>query len=296
MATITIIGAGLIGCSFGMALREFGHFIVGIDKNLMNLEQAKQIGAINASSLSFIQSVGQSQIVIIATPVDSILNILPQVLDNLPKDAFVIDTGSTKMNICTRVQNHPRRNAFIASHPMAGTEQSGPAGAKANLFEGKTVAICEHDLSQEASLKNALEIFYQVGLKPIFLTPKQHDSTTALVSHLPQVLAYAYAGLLEFSNSELSWREMASSGFDSSTRLASSIPEIWLPILLQNKEFVVEKLRSLEQAIDLIANNLIQNNIISLEAQIKRAKNTRISFENEQNNKSERINTPPLIK
>ena len=282
-----------MGCSFGMALREHGHFIIGLDKNLANLEQAKQIGALDATSLSITQSISQSQIVIIATPVDIILKILPEVLDNLPKDALVIDTGSTKMAICKRVQNHPKRGAFIAAHPMAGTEQSGPNSARANLFRGKTVAICERELSQEKSINSALEIFSQVGLEPIFLTPKQHDSTAALVSHLPQVMAYAYAGLPEFSKSGQNWGDMASSGFDSSTRLAASIPEVWLPILLQNKEFVVEKLHSFGQTIDILANSLSLNNTIPIITQMERAKSIRVGFENKQKIKSEKITINP---
>jgi prephenate dehydrogenase len=304
MATITIIGTGLIGCSFGLALKEHGHFIIGWDKNMSNLEQAKKIGALDATSQpclpsgrSFIQAIKQSTIVIIATPVDIILDILPQVLDNLTKDAVVIDTGSTKMAICQRVQNHPRRNAFIASHPMAGSEQSGPSAARANLFEGKTVAICESELTSEKSMRMAMEIFSQVGLKSIFLTPRQHDSNAALVSHIPQILAYAYAGLPEFSNSACqSWGDMASSGFDSSTRLASSIPEVWLPILSQNKEFVVDALRSLGQTIDLLADSLSDSNTIPLRTQMDRARKTRTTFESKQRITSEKIEILSLIK
>lgn len=304
MATITIIGTGLIGCSFGLALRKHGHFVIGCDKSRNNLALAKELEAVDATShpcLTGVKSISQSclfgrqainhsSIVLLATPVDHILEILPQVLDNLPEDAVVIDTGSTKMDICRRVQNHPRRNAFVATHPMAGSEQSGPSSARANLFEGKTVAICESELTSENSMRMAMEIFNQVGLNSIFLTPRQHDSSAALVSHLPQILAYAYAGLPEFSEStSQSWSDMASSGFDSATRLAASIPEVWLPILSQNKEFVVDALRSLGQTIDLLADSLSDNNTIPLRAQIERARSTRENFESKQRAISEDI-------
>ena len=294
MSTITIVGTGLIGCSFGIILRKYGHYCIGIDKNHANIEQAKQIGAIDASNLSIGQSVCQSQIVIIATPVDIILKILPEVLDSLPKDALVIDTGSTKMIICSSVKNHPKRNVFIASHPMAGTEQSGPTAARANLFKGKKVAICERELSEDKLLNIALKIFEQAGLEPIFLTPKQHDLTSALVSHIPQVMAYAYAGLPEFNNTDPSWSEMASSGFDSSTRLAASIPEVWLPILLQNKQFVVEKLRSLVQNLDILASSLTHNKTTPITLQMEHARSIRVSFENKQRIKSEKTEKNPL--
>lgn len=304
MATITIIGTGLIGCSFGMALRKHGHFVIGCDKIMANLEQAKTTGAIDAPSHSGNQSclfgrqaINQSTIVILATPVDHILETLPQVLDNLPNDAVVIDTGSTKMAICQRVQYHPRRNAFIASHPMAGSEQSGPISARANLFEGKTVAICERELSSERSFNKAMEIFSQVGLRSIFLTPTQHDCNAGLVSHLPQIMAYAYAGLPEFSEStNQSWSKMASSGFDSSTRLAASIPEVWLPILSQNKEFVVDALRSLGQTIDLLADSLSESNLTPLQTLMEQARKTRATYESKQSTKSEEIEIISLTK
>jgi prephenate dehydrogenase len=297
MATITIIGTGLIGCSFGLALRKYGHFVIGFDNSQNNLKLAKEFDAVDATSKSINQSISQSTIVLLATPVDHIFEILPQVLDNLPKDAVVIDTGSTKMAICQRVQNHPRRNAFVASHPMAGSEQSGPSSARANLFEGKTLAICERELSSEDAMSKAMEIFNQVRLKTIFLTPRQHDSTAALVSHLPQILAYAYAGLPEFSDStSQGWSEMASSGFDSSTRLAASIPEVWLPILSQNKEFVVDALRSLGQTIDLLADSISDSNTIPLRTQMERARKTRAMFESSQRAKSEEIELISLTK
>ena len=142
-----------------------------------------------------------------------------------------------------------------------------------------------------------MEIFSQVGLRSIFLTPTQHDCNAALVSHLPQIMAYAYAGLPEFREStSQSWSKMASSGFDSSTRLAASIPEVWLPILSQNKEFVVDALRSLGQTIDLLADNLSENNLTPLQTLMERARKTRATYESKQSAKSEEIEIISLTK
>jgi prephenate dehydrogenase len=286
MATITIIGTGLIGSSLGMALRNQGHFVIGCDKSQKNLELAKHLNAIDVSSQSNNQSTcrqaGQS-VVLLATPVDHILDILPQVLDNLPSNAVVIDTGSTKMAICQKVKNHPRRNAFVAAHPMAGSEQSGPQAAKSNLFVNKRVAICESELSSQASLSKAIELFESIGLEPIFMSPEEHDSSVALVSHLPQILAYAFASLPEFHNeNSKDWSNVASSGFDSSTRLALSVPEVWLPILFQNKMFLVDALRSLSQNIDMIADCIMNSNTIPLRAKMEQAKKTRVQFDEQQ--------------
>jgi len=283
METITIIGTGLIGSSLGMALRKQGHFVIGCDKSKKNLELAKHLNAIDAASLSINQSINQSSVVFLATPVDHILDIIPQVLDNLPSNAVVIDTGSTKLAICQKVKNHPRRNAFVAAHPMAGSEQSGPQAAKPNLFDNKRIAICESELSSQVSLSKAIELFESVGLEPIFMSPEQHDSTVALVSHLPQILAYAFASLPEFQNeNSRDWANVASSGFDSSTRLALSVPEVWLPILFQNRMFLVDALRSLSQNIDMIADSLMDNNTIPLRAKMEHTRKTRVQFDEQQ--------------
>jgi prephenate dehydrogenase len=297
MATITIIGTGLIGCSFGLALRKQGHFVIGCDKSQNNLILAKELKAIDATSRSFIHSIIQSNIIVLATPVDHILSVLPQILDNLPSNAVVIDTGSTKMAICNSVKNHPRRSAFVAAHPMAGSEQSGPEAAKANLFDNKRVAICESELSSQASVSKAIELFESVGLEPVFMSPEQHDSSVALVSHLPQILAYAFASLPELADeNSKDWARVASSGFDTSTRLASSAAEVWLPILLQNSNFVVDALRSLGQSIDLLADSLSNSNINSLRAQMERARKTRATFESKQKSKSENFELISLTK
>lgn len=315
MATITIIGTGLIGCSFGLALRKQGHFVIGCDKNNKNLELAKQLNAIDAANQSFnlpmsrypdipiiignresgIGTISQSSVVLLATPVDHILEILPLVLDNLPKDAVVIDTGSTKMTICERVQNHPRRSAFIAAHPMAGSEQSGPQAANPRLFENKKIAICESHLSSETSLSKAIQLFESIGMNPVFMSPEQHDSTVALVSHLPQILSYAFASLPDFQDNECTqWTKIASSGFESFTRLAKSTPEVWLPIIFENREYIIEALESLEKNISVITDSLRSSNAMPLIDQIERANKNRVLFEDQQKKIGQQIELIPL--
>ncbi len=283
METITIIGTGLIGTSLGMALRNRGHFVIGCDKNNKNLKAAKQLNAIDASSQSIIHSINQSTIVVLATPVNHILDILPQVLDNLPKNAVLIDTGSTKKAICQKVKDHPRRSAFVAAHPMAGSETSGPQAAKPNLFVNKRVVICEPELSSQAALSKAIDLFEEIGLEHIFLLPDEHDSTVALISHVPQLLAFAFGSLPQFEdNGFQNWSRVAATGFDSTTRLALSAPNIWLPILLQNKENSIDILRAMSQKLDLIADYLQEENTDPLIAQMESARKTRIHFDEEQ--------------
>ncbi|MDX9847976.1 MAG: prephenate dehydrogenase/arogenate dehydrogenase family protein [Tenuifilaceae bacterium] len=297
METITIIGTGLIGTSLGMALRKQGHFVVGFDRSEKNLEEAKKLNAFDATSHPCLPSgkssnqanclparqVLQSSIVILATPVDTIIEIIPFVLDNMSSDAVLIDIGSTKKAICQKVRNHAKRNAFVAAHPMAGSETTGPQAAKPNLFVNKRVVICEPELSSQAALSKAIELFEEIGLDHIFLAPEEHDSTVALISHLPQVLAFAFASLPQFENNDFqNWSKVASSGFDSSTRLALSTPGIWMPILLQNKDCLINALRLLTQNIELFTYSLLDENTSTLIAQMERARKTRVRFEEEQ--------------
>lgn len=309
MATITIIGTGLIGCSMGMRLRELNHFVVGIDSNNENLEKALNLGAIDAKSQSPdsyrgnqstclpARQVIQSSIVILAIPVDTSLEILPKVLDLLPEDGVVFDAGSTKMAICDRVRNHPRRSSFVAAHPMAGSEQSGPDAAKPNLFDGKRIAICEQELTDQNSLDKALEIFSQLGLEVIHISPNQHDATVALVSHLPQMVAFAFGSLPEFDDStNQNWSDLASTGFDSLTRLSSSTPEVWLPIVAQNRSHIVSLLHSLSRNLDMLADSLSDKNPIPLRMKMEKALKTRAQFEAKKNKESKQVEIISLTK
>lgn len=287
MSTITIIGTGLIGTSMGTRFRECGHFTIGCDLDKYTLDSAFEMGAFDAITTSYQSAVEQSDAVILATPVDSILRLLPEILNVLPEDAVLIDTGSTKRIICESVRNHSLRDSFVAAHPMAGSEKAGPGSSSPNLFENRNIAICDAHLSSQLSLAIANHLFTQLGLTPIYLSPQQHDSVMALVSHVPQLMAYAFAALPHFEgdNTPL-WEKLASSGFDSSTRLSVSIPEVWLPILNQNKESVVDILRNLSRNIDFLADSICCNDAPSVLSMMQNAAKTRKRFDTKQINQS----------
>jgi prephenate dehydrogenase len=292
MATITIIGTGLIGSSMGMALRKNGHFIIGCDKSTENLEHAKRIGAIDISSKYTKEIVEKSEVVILATPVDTIEYILPKLLDDIATDTTVIDTGSTKLSICKTVHNHSKRRNLVASHPMAGSEKSGSSGASSNLFENKKVVICESGLSSGKSLQTALNLFKELQMQPIFLSPQEHDSMVGLVSHIPQLIAYAFASMRELNQAKNDgWEDIASNGFESVSRLGLSSPDVWLPILLQNKENLIKNLRSLNQNIELIMSSLSKNDTDTLRSIMKKAVSarSRFNFSKNQLNKSNEL-------
>lgn len=290
MATITIVGTGLIGGSMGLALRQAGHFIIGCDSNPQNLEKAKSIGAIDAICQSIEMAVSKSQVAILAIPVDRIIEILPSVLDNITENGVVIDTGSTKQEICHSINSHPNRSAFVAAHPMAGSEQSGPEAARLNLFAGKKVVVCDAELSSKKSLEVASSLFNQLGLQTIYTSPAEHDATVALVSHLPQVLAYAYAGMVGTQSSKIpNWNKMASTGFDTTTRLALSSADVWMPILCQNKDKVVESIEMMISTLSNISKNLRNDNYLDISNTIESARNTRSKFLTTQLSQTEKV-------
>lgn len=271
----------------GIRFREHGHFVIGCDISECNLNSAFEKGAFDAITTSYRNAVEQSEAVILATPVDAILRLLPDILYLLPDEAVLIDTGSTKWIICESVRNHCRREMFVAAHPMAGSEKSGPDWLDTNLFENRNIAICEAHLSSQLSLAVANHLFAQLGLIPVYLSPHHHDSVMALVSHVPQLLAYAFAALPHFAGENTpQWERLASSGFDSTTRLSVSIPEVWLPILDQNKESVVDILRSLSRNIDFMADSISCNDKASILTMMQNASKTRKRFDSKQKKQS----------
>lgn len=247
MKTIAVIGLGLIGGSLALELKKNSWAtIYGIDKNPKHLEKALKRGIIfEKADLEIIPEV---DLVILAVPVDAIPQLAIQVLDRIRDHALVFDVGSTKAKVCEAVKDHPRRKNFVALHPIAGTEYSGPDAAIYDLFRGKVNIICERNLSGEESIEKASRIFEDLEMKNVFMdSPVQHDMHIAYVSHLSHISSFMLGKtVLEIEKDEKNIFNMAGSGFASTVRLAKSNPETWTPILLQNREFL---LKSLEEYI-----------------------------------------------
>jgi len=236
---ITIIGTGLIGGSIAMAIRGFSTKIIGVDSSEENLKTALELGIID-HVMDWQQAAMISELIILAIPVDAARALLPKVLDVISDDCVVVDMGSTKVGICNNVRNHPRRSQYVASHPMAGTENSGPQAAFADLFKGKKTIICEQELSSSFAL-NQIKLLYKImGMSILYMSPEEHDKHIAYVSHLTHVIAYALSiTVLEIEKDEKKIFEMAGSGFDSTVRIAKSSTSMWTPILQQNAEYLV---------------------------------------------------------
>lgn len=259
MNKIAVIGLGLIGGSLALELKKNSWAtIYGIDKNPEHLEKALKRGIIyEAASLDIVPEV---DLVIIAVPVDAIPSVSLEVLNRIKEDALAFDVGSTKAAVCDAIRNHPRRESFVALHPIAGTEYSGPDAAIYDLFRNKVNIICEQHLSGSKTIERVSKIFEDLEMKNVFMeSPIQHDMHIAYVSHLSHISSFMLGKtVLEIEKDEKNIFNMAGSGFASTVRLAKSNPETWTPILLQNKNFLLKSLdeyiKNLNEFKDILTN------------------------------------------
>ena len=240
---VYIIGVGLIGGS--MALDIQSHYadaqIFGIDSSAAHLKEAQQLGVI--SKPATLGNLNEADIVILSIPVDASLALLPEILDKIGNETIVFDVGSTKLPICESIANHPKRANFMATHPIAGTEYSGPSAAIKGLFEGKTNIICEVEKTTFKLQEKALEIFQKLGMRIRYMNPKSHDKHIAYVSHLSHISSFMLGKtVIEKEKHERDIFDMAGSGFESTVRLAKSSPAMWTPIFKQNKTQVIKTL------------------------------------------------------
>lgn len=241
---ISIIGVGLIGGSIALKLREKGiaEFIYGIDNSSEHLNEALDLKIIDAK-VDLEYGIKNSDLIIIAIPVDSARKLLPNVLDLISDNQTVMDAGSTKAGIVATAKDHPKRGRFVAFHPMWGTENSGPKSAISESFSGKAGVICNKEESAEDALILVEKIVESLDMHLIYMNAEAHDVHTAYISHISHITSYALANtVLEKEREEDTIFQLASSGFSSTVRLAKSHPEMWVPIFKQNKENVLDVL------------------------------------------------------
>jgi len=215
---------------------------VGVDTSVVNGQLALAKGIVD-DVLPLDEAIAQSELVVLATPVNVLMNLLPTILDQLPPNATVVDLGSTKGLICEIADAHPRRSQFVAAHPMAGTENSGPGAAFRDLLPGKNLIICDRQKSAPDSLALVESLFRDAGMRLFYMTPQEHDLHLAYVSHLSHISAFALGlTVLEKEKDERAIFDMASTGFSSTVRLAKSSPQMWAPIFDQNRVNVSDAL------------------------------------------------------
>lgn len=238
-----IVGIGLIGGSVALKCKRSGlaSKIIGVDNNPDHCKQALELGLVD-EVLPLDEAVAAAEVIILAIPVGAIASILPGLLDKV-KDHIVIDMGSTKSLLTDLVEGHPQRGRFVASHPMWGTEYSGPAAAVENAFEQKAVILCDVEKTDTDALETANQLFDVLKMRIIQMNAKDHDLHAAYVSHISHITSFALANtVLEKEKEDNAIFEMASAGFESTVRLAKSNPEMWTPILMQNRENVLDVL------------------------------------------------------
>ena len=257
---IAVIGLGLMGGSFALDIKSVysNSKIFGIDNSESNLKEALALDLID--QIITYDDLVKMDIVLVSIPVNYSLIVIPKVLEKINENTLVFDVGSTKEAICQILENHPKRANFLAAHPMAGTEFSGPKAAHKGLYIGKTNILCEFEKTDHKLREFALEIFDNLNMKIIYMDPKPHDVHVAYVSHLSHISSFMLGKtVIEKEKNEKNIFDLAGSGFESTVRLAKSLPETWTPIFLQNKNNLVlaidEYISNLKALKKIIENN-----------------------------------------
>lgn len=260
---VGIIGLGLIGGSMAIDLKRkgFADQILGVEAEPVNASAAEKIGLVDRI-VSLDECVRQSDLVVLAVPVGAAVRMLPELLDKIGEsgdtDKVVMDVCSTKEHLARNVKYHPCRRQYVASHPMAGTEYSGPWAAMPGLFDGHACIVCDSEESSQKAVRLVEDLYDVLNMRMIYMNSSSHDMHAAYVSHISHVTSFALAlTVLDKEKDEKHIFDLASGGFSSTVRLAKSSPEMWTPILSQNRENVlhvidtyVEKMLAFRKAID----------------------------------------------
>lgn len=260
---VGIIGLGLIGGSMAIDLKRkgFADEILGVESEPVNAAAAEKIGLVDRT-VTVDECLAESDIVVLAVPVGAAVRMLPMVLDRfgeLKDDAkTVIDVCSTKEQLARCVKYHPQRRQYVATHPMAGTEYSGPWAAMPGLFDGHACIICDSEESSPRAVRKVEALYETLNMRTIYMNSSNHDVHAAYVSHISHVTSFALAlTVLDKEKDEKHIFDLASGGFSSTVRLAKSSPDMWTPILSQNRDNVlhvmdtyIEKMQAFRKAIE----------------------------------------------
>ena len=235
---VGVIGLGLIGGSLAISLKQrgFASKIVGVDKNEDHCKEAVKLGIAN-ETCELNEVLDKTDLVLLAIPVDAARQLLPLLLDKVKDNQVIIDMGSTKEGICIVADKHSNRKNFVASHPIAGTENAGPSAAFDGLYDGKITIICDEDKSTPEGVELCKQLYDVLKMRVLFMDAKEHDRHIAYVSHLSHITSFVLGQtVLEIEKEEKHIFNMAGSGFASTVRLAKSSPDMWAPIFEQNQE------------------------------------------------------------
>lgn len=267
-----VIGIGLIGGSFALTLKDKGicEEVIGVDNSERNRAKAVELGLVDRT-LPLDEAIPAADLIVLATPVDSIPLLAVKVLNKVDRQV-VIDMGSTKQELCEVIAQHPRRGRFVATHPMWGTEYSGPEAAVHDGFEGRTVVLCDGAESDPDALKLVEDIYRKIGMPIKYMSSEEQDTHTAYVSHISHITSFALAlTVLEKEREEEHIFDLAGGGFESTVRLAKSSPETWAPIFMQNKYNVLDVLREHIHQLQIMRRMIERDDAEGLTAAMQRA-------------------------
>ena len=285
MKTLGVIGLGLIGGSLALDLKRRGYAqtVLGVENDPVSAQAALTIGLAD-EIVPYETCIEKADVIVVAVPVGTAVKMVPDILENiqrraealsgafartgsrsdaeervsaLPDEQIVIDVCSTKSQICHSVKYHPRRKQFVSTHPMAGTEYSGPWAAQPGLFDGRACIFADSEESSPKAVKAIEELYGVLNMRPLYMNADQHDVHTAYVSHISHVTSFALAlTVLDKEKDEKHIFDLASGGFASTVRLAKSNAEMWVPILTQNRDNVlhvmdtyIEKMNQFREAV-----------------------------------------------
>lgn len=241
---VTIVGVGLISGSLALSMKDrgFAKHVIGVSKTKASEQKALDLGIID-EALPLEEAVKKSDFIYVAIPVDVTVPVTVQIMDLVTNKQIVADAGGTKYSLCQALEHHPMRKRFVATHPMWGTEYSGPEAAVRNGFRGRACVICDKEKSDADAVNTVETIYRELGMHIVYMESEAHDIHAAYVSHISHITSFALANtVLEKEKEEDAIFELAGGGFESTVRLAKSNPATWVPIFMQNRENVLDVL------------------------------------------------------
>ena len=272
-----VIGLGLIGGSMALSLKKnkFVHQVLGVDQNPVHAQKALDLG-IADQILPLEKAVKEAKLIILAIPVDKAEGLITTILDQINDQSIVTDLGSTKNGICNAVKNHSKRGRYVASHPIAGTENTGPDAAFDQLFQGKLSIICDAEQSDDDALQKIKSLYQSLEMNLTYMSSQEHDLHLAYVSHLSHITSFALGlTVLEVEKDEKNIFNLAGSGFASTARLAKSSASMWVPILLQNKDHLIRVMSEYIRFMEDFKNGIEEGNPDTLKKLIEQANKIR---------------------
>jgi prephenate dehydrogenase len=277
--TVAIVGVGLIGGSIGKALRErkLADKVIGIGRREETLKKAKAAGAVDHTTTDLKEGISEADLIVLATPVQTIVRTMDEVASACRKSAWVTDAGSTKEHIVQSAEKAFRDAGpyFVGSHPLAGDHRTGPEHARADLFEGRTVVVTPTDKSDQKAISRITDFWQSLGAKVETMTPAEHDQRIAVVSHLPHLVAAALA-----SATPEKLLPLAASGWRDTTRIASGDPQLWQEIFATNRASALEALETFEHKLAELKAALGNSDDARLKANLEGAKRIRDALGN----------------